>query len=480
MAYLNRGGTWREALAAPRSGDATHQQVFGAYGTGDPPKILGSFQLTTWTADTGHWKCTYAAALVATWFDSAIDGKIHWGHKQTSKANCVDEFDWYSDGSSVWCYAATDPDARYTSVETAIRMYCAYTNHYSYITIQDLEVAYAKQWGINAVVSDSPYAIITGNVAHHCGAIMAATAIGIGTCASHVTINNNLVYECGTHGINATSDTGGVTDITISENEVYNCYHANIQAQDWVGAILDNVIMTKNFVYSTSDYSDTVTIASACGIYCEALSAATKIHDVDISYNIVFNIAGNGISIGQYSQDIDVYNNSLYLTLASCTRYSTGIMTSSTGCSGINVKNNIAMDMKDPCFQVGDKTMVTACDYNCWYQSAQGTDVYAQLYGVGNYHYDDFDAWKATTGWGTPTGSPDEHSLWEDPHFVNAGGTTAEDYKLASDSPCRDAGVDVSLTEDYWGTTVPQNSIPDIGAHEYEELITTIRLIWTK
>jgi hypothetical protein len=44
---------------------------------------------------------------------------------------------------------------------------------------------------------------------------------------------------------------------------------------------------------------------------------------------------------------------------------------------------------------------------------------------------------------------------------------TASDYRLLSSSPAINAGVDVGLTSDYRGMTVPQGSAPDIGAYEF-------------
>jgi hypothetical protein len=44
---------------------------------------------------------------------------------------------------------------------------------------------------------------------------------------------------------------------------------------------------------------------------------------------------------------------------------------------------------------------------------------------------------------------------------------SGSDFRLQAGSPARDAGVDVGLTSDYLGYTVPFNTIPDIGAYEY-------------
>lgn len=51
-----------------------------------------------------------------------------------------------------------------------------------------------------------------------------------------------------------------------------------------------------------------------------------------------------------------------------------------------------------------------------------------------------------------------------DPLWVNPG---ANDFHLQAGSPCRDAGIDVALTEDYDGVSVPQETNPAIGAYEY-------------
>lgn len=63
-----------------------------------------------------------------------------------------------------------------------------------------------------------------------------------------------------------------------------------------------------------------------------------------------------------------------------------------------------------------------------------------------------------------------DSGLWSD---ADANGTRwvrifsdQSDYRLKKSSPCRNAGVNVGLTEDITGRAVPKNGIPDIGAYE--------------
>ena len=93
-------------------------------------------------------------------------------------------------------------------------------------------------------------------------------------------------------------------------------------------------------------------------------------------------------------------------------------------------------------------------DYNCYYSSDPQFVDWNNGYNI----YYNLSAWQAGTSY-------DQHSVYGDPKFVNG-------FNLASDSPCKDMGADVSgnITfsyVDYDGVSIPQGSAPDAGAYEY-------------
>lgn len=65
----------------------------------------------------------------------------------------------------------------------------------------------------------------------------------------------------------------------------------------------------------------------------------------------------------------------------------------------------------------------------------------------------------------------DPSSITTDPAFVNAGGSYLldTDFQIPTDSPCKDAGVNVGIGTCYFEVTIPSGVAPDIGVHEYDQ-----------
>jgi hypothetical protein len=89
---------------------------------------------------------------------------------------------------------------------------------------------------------------------------------------------------------------------------------------------------------------------------------------------------------------------------------------------------------------------------NCFYVA---TGDPSWMFGANTYTT--FANWKTGS-------SQDAASVYADP-LLTASATN--DFHLQVTSPCINAGVDVGLTTDYAGNTVPKGRAPDIGAYEY-------------
>jgi hypothetical protein len=152
----------------------------------------------------------------------------------------------------------------------------------------------------------------------------------------------------------------------------------------------------------------------------------------------------------------EIYNNVLYGFMTGATSgYGIKTGTVAEAVTNITIKNNIAMDVYTTQTAIEDKNSITACDYNCWYQSGAGGTAYTTVNGT-SYTSGQFAAYKSATGF-------DTHGKWESPLFVS---TT--NYHLQATSPCRDTGISVGISLDFEGNAVPYGGAPDMGAYEYQ------------
>jgi hypothetical protein len=140
------------------------------------------------------------------------------------------------------------------------------------------------------------------------------------------------------------------------------------------------------------------------------------------------------------------------------------LMGSSSGGGPVRFLNNIAFSGDAPC-RLTNYDLHVNSDYNCFYSTGapgfyQGTSDY---FSLGSY--------QSATG-------QDMHSIYANPGFVSPAPVAAAGFQLAPDSPCRDAGADLSAQgivaagqqyTDYAGVLAPQGAGYDIGAYEYAD-----------
>jgi hypothetical protein len=161
------------------------------------------------------------------------------------------------------------------------------------------------------------------------------------------------------------------------------------------------------------------------------------------TWGIYFNIDNRPALTGE---NIFIYNNTFQASTSTGYHSMDGIVMPRPGTfSNIKIKNNIILNFS-----------------------------HAAILGNGNYALDNLQIMNnimygngnindplAANGF-SPTNYTYSGTIKSDPLFVSTS-----DFHLQSGSPARDAGLNVGLTTDYTGHSVPQNTLFDIGAYEY-------------
>jgi len=183
-------------------------------------------------------------------------------------------------------------------------------------------------------------------------------------------------------------------------------------------------------------------------------------HGTDLSvYGNIFYLGGTARGVNAANAgagQILVYNNVFY----QASGYA--LMGSSSGGGPVRFLNNIASAGDAACRLTNYDTNVSS-DYNCFFSTGP-PDFYQ-----GTSDYFSLDSYRSAT-------SQDTHSIFADPGFVSPSPAGATDFQLSPNSPCREAGADLSAQgiigvgqqyTDYAGVIAPQGARYDIGAYEY-------------
>ncbi len=187
---------------------------------------------------------------------------------------------------------------------------------------------------------------------------------------------------------------------------------------------------------------------------------------VSVKYNLLQN--GN-YAVYSYVKDLKMVCN-----LFSGNNYGIRVM---ANCN-LNALNNSFVGQSGYCISSLSGTSVTAIN-NVFYLTGGQSRVW-QVGGQWSSDYNNFNIQQASflnsssslADWQSAT-SNDFHSVLGDPRMADAA---SGNFSLLQDSPCIDKGIDVGLSSDFAGISIPQGAFPDIGAFESQsgrnEIIT--------
>jgi len=221
---------------------------------------------------------------------------------------------------------------------------------------------------------------------------------------------------------------------------------ASTGSTEYAGVILEfkveDCIIERNFIRN-----------NGVGIHHTMRYPYPWVYREKIRYNIFYNSGAGSyhscVRFGETSYDFDIDNleiyNNVFHTESSGGQYFGLHIRGFDTATNVKIRNNVFMNFS-----------------YYWFDSNRG-DYFDYLYIENNILYNNASSNNLTLG-GTPSHYTNNNNTVVNPKFTDAAGG---DFTLQSDSPAIDAGLNVGLTTDYLGYTVPYNSTPDIGAYEY-------------
>ena len=424
---FKRGETFRGNITAVRNGSASGSVVYGAYGSGNKPKLLGSVQKSS-TADwinigTNLWETSVSLTMDV--------GNIIFNNEElcgtkVKAANLLTAQGYFFTDSTTFkvkIYSVSNPATFYTNIELAVTKKLIHLWQNSYITFENLDLRYGGAQGIQGQYNYYIW-IKDCNFAYFGGGYLSG---------SYKRYGNPVTFYASNH------------DCIVERNTIRQAYDVAMSAQgDQIDNLMYNIYFRNNLVDKCEQSFE---------FWCRGTNA--QAHDIYFEHNTCSN-AGSGWSRNQRPDP-----NAVHLLF-----WATN---STTILSNIFIRNNIFTNALDAgIFDASttydnSKSSRVTINNNCWNvanQIAVQTGWDATRPGPITTKYN-IATYKTNTG-------NDANSIFANP-LLNPDNT------LSSTSPCLDEGLTLTtVTSDLNNTERPIGSAPDLGAYESEYIgITT-------
>ena len=412
---FKRGDTFRGSIYQDEDGTASDWIVYGAYGTGAKPLILGSKDLSAtgdWTNHSGSvWKTAATLGTVQDDISNLIfNNEASCGYKKKSidSLNVQGKFFYNRTDDLIYIYSASNPGTFYTHIEAAgqhdVQQGLLKWINSSYIKIENLDVRYSSAAGIETQASSHI-------IVEHCDVSYIGGEWLVVDDASLTRLGNGFSFV-------QSNDSIIVRYCTASQ-----CFDAGISPQAWSANTMQNMWfynnIIKNCYYSYELWS----------------SSGYTLSNVHF-YNNTCVDAGDCWSYAIPLQRGDNSTNACHVM--SWTFVGT--------VSNVTIQNNIFDGSENWAYRLDDNVNKIIVDYNLIQADTVG-------YTAESTKYVTLAAWQAAM-------SQDAHSVSGDPLFLSA-----TDFRIPLGSPAVDKGLAGLTTDDFALNT--RGSVPDIGAYEY-------------
>jgi hypothetical protein len=426
---LKRGGVWREQLV-PHSGREGSVVTYGAYGSGDRPRISASIDASAaagWAEDSGGtWShgCGLGRDVGNVIFISN-SGAVSCGVKKWSLSALASSGDFYYDGTADKLYLlspANPGSLGYSGVELAIAAHIIDETNKAWISYSDLDLRYGGAHGIGG-----------GNT----------RGISVGDCEISW-VGGGLLKGSTRYG-NGIEFWGNAEDELVERCVIHDVYDSALSNQaSGAGSVQRRITYRNNIVRD-------------CGLGSfEYWNRGSATSEIVFEHNSCIG-AGSGWGSLQGRSDSDTAGFQVRLD------------SNPARSAELAIRNNVFLGSAKGLLQVSiPGTAVTGwndwseleLDYNVWSQEkAEGAFVFfnASTGYVRSFSLAEFAAYASESG-------KDSRSIAADPALVDLGSGKPEGFKPKDSSPARAAGK-AGVAADFGGN--PRSATaPTIGAWE--------------
>jgi len=214
---LESGGIWRQTLKISSSGRPGKSIVFGHYGTGTNPKLIGSAIIDTWQ-DTGIESVRISRTSVDNpshgQFPSEVffvfeNDRIEWGNFKNVGGKLADlerNFEWYMVKGHLYFFLDDSIAGKLIAIEVPERTSCIRIDGAKQpqdIVIDGLDMFFAKVAGVECGRRISKASGLRVENAHlgYFGVKEGDAGYGISSFYSDFIVENCTIHDCGRRGI---------------------------------------------------------------------------------------------------------------------------------------------------------------------------------------------------------------------------------------------------------------------------------------
>jgi len=493
---FRRGGNWaignNDRWEITDSGTEGNEITIYAYDSGAKPifDCEDEFNGKTWTEEVGEGTDIWSTPFAVDVYRVRLDGDDSYTPATAAEVNSSKYlWHWNTTDDKLFVYSPQNPNSEYTNIKvTHANRRVFLFNGCNYIKIQDVEMRGGTYtFYCNATADESYITLENCDIYYfYNGIVFPKTPGGGGS------INNGTIDGC---DIDAKLNLISTSGYPSTERCCYDLIRWESEVDDWVvknstfagGGHAHIMLKTtgtptqgvRNNIFEHNIFDGTGTIYVRAvsfddvgdtdkltgNIFRYNIEKNTNIRSQidgyrnEVYYNLIYdkvvspatNHTDDSEGFSMVGHENKFYNNVVYGI------YNEGFYLGADAYSNL-IKNNIFMD----CGKGGDKTNI--CFYAISGIGANNVIEYNNFYDVGTSDVINYKGTVETVAEADAGRSEFANNMSADPLFVNAG---SKNFHLQSGSPCRDAGVDVGLTEDYEGNIVPQGIGFDMGAYEY-------------